>query len=40
MDKLGFWFMVGAVAVIWIYLFKMIAANTNVQGLKDFAAVI
>ena len=40
MDKLGFWFMVGLVATIWIYLFKMVAANTNVQGLKDFAGTI
>jgi hypothetical protein len=40
MDKIGFWLMVGVVSVMFIYGLKMIAANTNIQGLKDFAAAI
>ena len=37
MGKITFWFMVGLVAAIWIYAFKIVASQTNVAGLKDFA---
>ncbi len=38
--KITFWFMVGLVAAIWIYGFKLIASQTSVSGLKDFAQAI
>lgn len=40
MDKLYFWFTVGLAAAIWIFVFKMVAANQPVQGLKDFAQAL
>jgi hypothetical protein len=40
MGKLTFWFMIGLVAAIWIYTFKLVASQTNVQGLKDFAQAL
>lgn len=38
--KIGFWLMVGIASVSFIYVFKLVAANSNVQGLKDFASAI
>ena len=40
MDKIGFWLMVGVASVIFIYVFKLVASQTNSQGLKDFAQAI
>lgn len=40
MGKLTFWFMVGLVAAIWIYGFKLVASQTNVGGLKEFAQAL
>ena len=40
MDKISFWLMVGVASVIFIYLFKMLAAKSGVQGLSDFAQSI
>jgi hypothetical protein len=32
--------MVAVVAMIGIYVFKLVASQTNVQGLKDFAQAL
>ncbi len=40
MGKLTFWFMVGLVAALWIYAFKIVASQTNVSGLKGFAEAL
>lgn len=40
MDKFAFWFMVGLVAAIWIYAFKAVASQTNIDGLKGFAQAL
>lgn len=40
MGKLTFWVMVAVVAMIGIYVFKLVASQTNVQGLKDFAQAL
>jgi hypothetical protein len=40
MGKVTFWMMVAVAAIIGIYLFKMVAAASNVDGLKTFAAAI
>ena len=40
MGKITFWFMVGLVAAIWIYAFKTVAAQTNIDGLKGFAQAL
>lgn len=40
MSKLMFWFMVGLVAAIWIYGFKLVASQTGVDGLKEFAQAL
>lgn len=40
MEKVTFWIMVGVAAIVMIYLFKTVAAMSNVQGLKDFASSI
>lgn len=40
MGKITFWFMIGLVAAIWIYAFKIVAAQTNISGLKDFAQAL
>jgi hypothetical protein len=40
MQKVSFWLMVVAVAIGGIYVFKLVAAQTNVEGLKSFAEAI
>lgn len=40
MAKLTFWVMVAVVAIIGIYLFKLVASQTNIDGLKQFAESI
>jgi hypothetical protein len=39
-EKLGFWLMVVVVSIIGIYVFKIIASQSNIDGLKSFAEVI
>lgn len=40
MNKISFWFMVVVAAIIGIYIFKFVAAQTNIPGLKTFAEAI
>jgi hypothetical protein len=40
MGKVTFWVMVAVAAIIGIYVFKLIAAASNVEGLKNFAGSI
>ncbi len=40
MDKIGFWIMVVVAAIVGIYVFKMLASQSNIDGLKSFAEVI
>lgn len=40
MDKIMFWIMVVAVAIGGIYVFKLVASQSNIEGLKNFAQVI
>lgn len=40
MDKIGFWVMVVVAAILGIYVFKMLASQSNIDGLKSFAEVI
>jgi hypothetical protein len=40
MDKAMFWLQVIIVSMIGIYLFKMFASQTSVQGLRDFAQAL
>lgn len=38
MDKIMFWVMVAIAGVLGVYATKFIAAQTNIQGLRTFAA--
>lgn len=38
MGKVGFWLVVGFVAIIEIYVFKLLAGASGNDGLKKFAA--
>ena len=40
LSKLGFWVSVAVAAIIGIYVFKLAASQTGIQGLKDFAGSI
>ncbi len=40
MDKVMFWLMVVFVAIGGIYVFKLIASQSSIEGLKNFAQVI
>lgn len=40
MGKAMFWLQVIVVSMIGIYLFKMFASQTSVQGLRDFAQAL
>ena len=40
MGKAMFWLQVIIVSMIGIYVFKLIAAQTSVQGLRDFAQAL
>lgn len=40
MEKITFWLMVGVVSVLFIYGFKLVASQSNIDGLKKFAEVI
>ncbi len=40
MNKLTFWIMVVVAAIIGIYVFKAVAAKSNIPGLQKFAEVI
>jgi len=40
MQKFTFWVMVVAVAIGGIYVFKLVAAQSNIEGLKSFAEAI
>ena len=40
MGKAMFWLQVIVVVIIGIYVFKLVAANTGIQGLQDFAQAI
>jgi hypothetical protein len=40
MGKAMFWLQVIIVSMIGIYLFKMFASQTSVQGLRDFAQAL
>lgn len=40
MNKLGFWLMVVVAAIVGIYGFKVVAAKSNLPGLKSFAETI
>lgn len=40
MDKLMFWVMVALAGVIGVFAVKFIAGQTNIQGLRAFAASI
>lgn len=40
MNKITFWIMVGAVAVISVWLTKFVAAQTNISGLRGFAQAL
>jgi hypothetical protein len=40
MEKLTFWLMVVIAAIIGIWIFKFIAAQTNLPGLQQFAQAI
>lgn len=37
MEKFTFWVMVAVVAIIGIFVFKYVAAASNIEGLKSFA---
>ena len=39
-SKFTFWFMVGLVSAIWIYVFKLVSSQSNVEGLKSFAQAL
>lgn len=39
-SKLMFWFTIGLVAAVWIWLFKGIAASTNIPSLQKFAEAL
>ncbi len=39
-SKLTFWVMVGVAAIVSIYLFKTVAAKSNLPGLQTFAEAI
>lgn len=38
MDKILFWLMVAIAGVLGVYGTKFLAAQTNIQGLRAFAA--
>ncbi len=40
MNKLGFWVMVVVAAIVGIYIFKFVAAKSNIAGLQAFAEAI
>ncbi len=39
-DKIMFWMMVALAGVIGVFTVKFIAAQTNIQGLRDFASTL
>lgn len=39
-SKLTFWLMVVVAAIVGIWLFKMVAAKSNLPGLQSFAEAI
>lgn len=40
MSKFTFWIMIGLWAVVFIYIFKTVAAQTNIPSLKSFAGAV
>lgn len=40
MGKAMFWFQVVAISIAGIYVFKLIASQTSIGGLQDFAQAI
>jgi hypothetical protein len=40
MEKLSFWFIVGIWAVLFIWAFKLVASQSNIDGLKTFAEAL
>lgn len=40
MGKAMFWLQVVVVAILGIYAFKLVASQTSIQGLQDFAKAI
>jgi hypothetical protein len=40
MGKAMFWLQIVIVCMIGIYLFKMFASQTSIQGLRDFAQAL
>jgi hypothetical protein len=40
MNKIGFWVMVVVAAILGIYVFKLVAAKSNMPGLQGFAEAI
>lgn len=40
MSKITFWLMVMIASIIGIYVFKLIAARSNMPGLQSFAEAI
>lgn len=40
MGKAMFWLQVVVVSIIGIYVFKLVAAQTSISGLQDFAKAI
>lgn len=40
MEKITFWLMVVVVAIGGIYVFKLVASQSSIDGLKSFAEAI
>ncbi len=40
MNKISFWLMVIIASIVGIYVFKLVAAKSNLPGLQSFAEAI